>query len=49
MFYWKRDINKNILRLKTLKKNIEPHQKFTGSYKKRGRGTGWNSKCVGCQ
>ena len=29
-----RRFNKNILRLKTFKKNIESHQNFTGFYKK---------------
>ena len=35
---WKIRHNKSILRLKTLKKNIEPHQSFTDFYKK-GIGT----------
>ena len=31
---WKIKHNKNILRLRTFKKNTEPHQKFTGFYQK---------------
>ena len=38
MFHEKQEHNKNILRLETFKKtttkNIQPHQNFTGSYKK---------------